>query len=144
MLSDASECRGDPVCWHGLSFFPRQAVAREEPVDRAITEGQSLGIDLSAKFFGGDVRCRLDKRHNQILVRLDTLRTPVAAQGAGAGLALFARQLPPAAHTRGTHTKTCARLALVGFPPNSIENSGAWIKKSAFDMSAGLLFRQTV
>ena len=105
-------------------------MAREEPVDPAITEGQSLGIDLSAKFSGGDVRCRLDKRHNQILVRLDTPRTPVAAQGAVARLALFARQLPPAAHARGTHTKTRARPALVGFPPNGIENWGAWIKKA--------------
>lgn len=108
-------------------FFPCQTVAHEEAVKCAITEHQALGTELTAKFLGGDVRCRLTQRHDQILAGFDPPRTPITAQGPRARVPMFSYQLPPPAHARRTHAKTRHRLAVVRAIRNRLKNTNTKI-----------------
>ena len=87
-------------------------MAFEEALERAEAEGETLLRQARADFFDRGVATRAKRRHHCFMMRLDPIRTSVAAKPPGKSIALFALPLAPAADAGRTHAKTLGSLAM--------------------------------
>ena len=61
----------DPARWRAPSFFARDAVPGEEPLDGAVAEAVAVLGKRLAQFLDGDVWHRFEKPEDQPCLRLD-------------------------------------------------------------------------
>ena len=96
----------------GPYIFARDPVTLKEALDGAVAEPMAPIGQRLAQLLDGDVGRLRQHGQDQLLVRLDACRAPVAAQGLRPGIALLALQSPPAADARGADAKPFARLTV--------------------------------
>ena len=106
----ASGCRGDPAPRHGLSFFTRDAVAREETLNGSKAKGEALLGQRVTHLLDGGVPGGTQCRQDGIMVRFDAPGAAITAKGLGARFAFLPLPLPPPADARRADPK-----ALTGF-----------------------------
>jgi hypothetical protein len=67
----ASECRDGPARRHGLSFFARDGVTREESLSGSAVKGDAWPGQRMTQLLDGSVLGRTKRRQNGIMVRFD-------------------------------------------------------------------------
>lgn len=92
-----SGCRGGPAPQHGLSFFARDAVTREQSLNGPEAKEEALPGQRMTHLLDGGVLGGTECRQNGSVVCFDGPSAAVTAQGLGARFAFLPFPLPPPA-----------------------------------------------